>query len=210
MRVMTEKMEIAVQAIRQFVYFTYNYPSPRQICEGVWGDQKLLCEHLYKKLVGYMENSKYESALNRFYIELSVSHQHELAEWIVRNYDGVGPNKAVDDGVHVTIGKMTKALIDKAYEEYNEFCLMFGNVEFSDVDGIVREKKFYYGAETPSMGNGMADINYKSILATVIRKDDGKVRVSNTVEVYTDDGIIRYVCENFDKYMENKAKIVLV
>ena len=76
---MTENMAMAVQAIRNFVYFTRNYPSPKQMCNEIWGG----CDgdHFYKKM------KEYDFDMTRFFLELSFDNQSKFAEWIMKNYD---------------------------------------------------------------------------------------------------------------------------
>lgn len=76
----------------------------------------------------------------------------------------------------------------KGQQDYTEFCNMFDGQKWSDVDNIVKTNNLSYGAEEPSNGNGLADINYKNILATV-RNDDGIARVNIQYDIYDDDGI---------------------
>ena len=71
---------MAVQAIRNFVYFTCNYPSPRDMCTQIWGTG---CDgdHFFNKLEGY------DFDIVRFFLELSIDNQRKFAEWIMQNYD---------------------------------------------------------------------------------------------------------------------------
>lgn len=75
----------------------------------------------------------------------------------------------------------------KGQQDYKEFCNIFDGQKWSDVDNIVKTNNLYYGAEEPSDGNGLADINYKNILAT-IRDEDGIARVNLQCEIYDNDG----------------------
>ena len=75
------EMNIAIQAIRQFVYYTYNYCDMRQVCDAIW--EKWLADHFFSKLNGY------DYDISRWYVEMSTAHQDELARWIVDNYHGV-------------------------------------------------------------------------------------------------------------------------
>lgn len=81
----------------------------------------------------------------------------------------------------------TMDYLAKGQQDYTEFCNMFDGQKWSDVDNIVRTNNLYYGAEKPSDGNGLADINYKNILAT-IRDEDGIARVNLQCEIYDNDG----------------------
>lgn len=77
---MTENMNVAVQAIRNFVYFTRNYPTPKDMCEDIWG-KGVDGNHFYSKLSGY------DFDMCRFFLELSLDNQTKFAEWIIKNYD---------------------------------------------------------------------------------------------------------------------------
>ena len=81
---MTREMVAALNAIRKFVYYGYNFNNPRQMCEEIWGSGPgSLGQHLYSKLAGY----NFDMA--RFYVELSSDNQDKFAEWVVNNYHGV-------------------------------------------------------------------------------------------------------------------------
>lgn len=79
---MDEKTIEALKAIRQWVYFTFNYCDTKEMCEKIWGSG-CFGQHFYQKLASY------DFDFNRFYVELSSSHQDELAKWIMENYHGV-------------------------------------------------------------------------------------------------------------------------
>ena len=78
--------------------------------------------------------------------------------------------------------------IETARKDYAEFCKIFNGKPFNEVDLLVSKYDLSYGAERPYYGNGFADINYKSILVTIIETEGGKSRISESVEVYTKDG----------------------
>lgn len=89
---MTENMSVAIKAIRDFVYFTRNYPCyPREMCEQIWG-KGCNGDHFFNKLKGY----DYDMA--RFFLELSTNNQTKFAEWIINNYE-CGYNKYEDASV---------------------------------------------------------------------------------------------------------------
>lgn len=78
---MTESMSVAIAAIRNFVYFTRNYPAyPKQMCEEIWG-KGVDGNHFYSKLEGY------DFDMCRFFLELSIGNQTKFAEWVIKNYD---------------------------------------------------------------------------------------------------------------------------
>lgn len=90
--------------------------------------------------------------------------------------------------------------MNNAEKEYREFCNLFDNIEFSSVDSVVGKHGLSYGAEKPQNGNGVADINYKSILGTVI-DNNGCAKVSPKYEVYSDDGMPQSVVDDSLKTM---------
>ena len=77
---MTQNLEIGVFSITQWVYFTYNYPSPEPFFDNVFGH---LGRHLYNKW------ESYNNDWNRLFVELDRENQQKLAAWIVANYHGV-------------------------------------------------------------------------------------------------------------------------
>lgn len=77
---MNEQLMVAVHAIRNFVYFTRNYPSPKEMCEQIWG-KGVDGDHFLSKL------DAYDYDMVRFFLELSFDNQTKFAEWIVTNYD---------------------------------------------------------------------------------------------------------------------------
>ena len=78
---MTENMMVAIHAIRNFVYFTRNYPTfPKDMCEQIWG-KGVNGDHFFSKLKGY------DYDMVRFFLELSTDNQRKFAEWIMKNYD---------------------------------------------------------------------------------------------------------------------------
>lgn len=78
---MTENMVVAIHAIRNFVYFTRNYPCfPKEMCEQIWG-KGVEGNHFFHKL------ESYDYDMTRFFLELSTGNQTKFAEWIMKNYD---------------------------------------------------------------------------------------------------------------------------
>lgn len=82
-------MNIAIQAIRQFIYYTFNFYDMKKVCGEIW--EKWLADHFFSKLRGY------DYDLNRWYVEMSTDHQDELARWIVTNYHGVDSRAPKED-----------------------------------------------------------------------------------------------------------------
>lgn len=104
-------MNVAVQAIRQFVYYGYNYCDMRNVCDQIW--PKWLADHFFEKLKGYDYN------INRWYVEMSTGHQDELAEWIVKNYHGVdsrAPKKEEDTAPRTFIDYCKQHIAEKIYD----------------------------------------------------------------------------------------------
>lgn len=106
------EMNIAIQAIRQFVYYTYNYCDMRQVCDAIW--EKWLADHFFSKLRGY------EYDICRWYVEMSTNHQDELARWIVDNYHGVdsrAPKEEAEDSTPDTfIDYCKQHIAEKIYD----------------------------------------------------------------------------------------------
>lgn len=81
-------MEEKIFTIVQWVYFTYNFPSPQSLCKQIWGDTAL-ADHIYHKLVSYDMN------FNRLFCELSRDNQRLLANWVIEHYHGVDSRRPV-------------------------------------------------------------------------------------------------------------------
>ncbi len=77
-------------------------------------------------------------------------------------------------------------IIEKARKDFEEFCELFKGKSFSEVDAIVKEKYLSYGSADPDTEENMRDINYHSILATIIN-DNGMCKISNGVEIYDEN-----------------------
>lgn len=92
-----------------------------------------------------------------------------------------------------SLSELDKKSLETARKEYAEFCRIFNGKPFNEVDLLVGKYDLSYGAERPYYGNGFADINYKSILATIIETEDGKSRISENVEIYDKNGFISYI-----------------
>lgn len=74
-------MEICVFAMTQWVYFTYNYPSPEPFFHNLYG--KIMGDHIYHKWLSY------DGDWNRLFVELDRENQAKIAEWIYNNYHGM-------------------------------------------------------------------------------------------------------------------------
>ena len=92
-----------------------------------------------------------------------------------------------------SLSELDKKSLETARKEYAEFCRIFNGKPFNEVDLLVCKYDLSYGAERPYYGNGFADINYKSILVTVVETEDGKSRISENVEIYDKNGFISYI-----------------
>ena len=92
-----------------------------------------------------------------------------------------------------SLSELDKKSLEIAHKEYVEFCSIFNGKPFNEVDLLVGKYDLSYGAERPYYGNGFADINYKSILATVVETEDGKSRISENVEIYDKNGFLCYI-----------------
>ena len=92
-----------------------------------------------------------------------------------------------------SLSELDKKSLETARKEYAEFCRIFNGKPFNEVDLLVGKYDLSYGAERPYYGNGFADINYKSILVTVVETEDGKSRISENVEKKKKNGFISYI-----------------
>lgn len=73
-------MEMGIFNITQWVYFTFNYPEPKQMFAEVFGS---LSDHIYNKWLSYGGN------FNRLFAELDRECQRKLAKYVIDNYHGV-------------------------------------------------------------------------------------------------------------------------
>lgn len=82
-------MRTPEQAIRNFVYFTLNFPL--DFVEQVWKSEPNLAKHLREKLHGYSGEKGYTSGgdMITFFVNLSSDRQKQLAEWADENYNEV-------------------------------------------------------------------------------------------------------------------------
>ncbi len=128
---MTEAMCMAIQAIRQFVYYTYNHNAPRDICDGVWG-KGCDADHFYNKLMGYINReTRSDSDINRFYIELSSNNQDKFAEWIICNYKGVdrnAPRLTKEESWQVNTGRQNY-ILERFFNECLAYWIRDGKAE---------------------------------------------------------------------------------
>lgn len=79
---MTQNLEMSVFAITQWVYFTYNYPSPKELFENVYGKGNL-ADHIYHKWLDYKCN------WGELFCALDREKQQKLAAWVIENYHGI-------------------------------------------------------------------------------------------------------------------------
>ena len=93
----------------------------------------------------------------------------------------------------------------KGQQDYNEFCKLFDGKSWDDVDNIVKTNNLSYGAEKPIDGNGLADINYKNILATC-RNENGVAKVLLPIEIYDDEGYVTIT--TMDDWKEHARKVL--
>lgn len=75
-----EPSEEELEAVRKWVYWSYNYFEPAKFIKDIWGDGPF-ADHIMKKFIGYNAN------MNRFYCELDKENQRKLAEYVLKNYN---------------------------------------------------------------------------------------------------------------------------
>lgn len=75
-----EPSEEELNAIRKWVYWSYNFSEPAKFIKDIWGDGPF-ADHIMKKFIGYNAN------MNRFYCELDKENQRKLAEYVLKNYN---------------------------------------------------------------------------------------------------------------------------
>lgn len=75
-------MEEKIFAIMQWIFFCYNFPEPKRLCQEIWGGNGL-AKHIYHKLVGYQMN------FNKLFCELDSENRRLLLEWVINNYHGI-------------------------------------------------------------------------------------------------------------------------
>lgn len=66
----------SLSAIRQFAYFCSNYPSPKEMCEEIWG-LGWVAEHFYDK----MKSCDFDMCV--FYRELDSTNQEIFGKYIL-------------------------------------------------------------------------------------------------------------------------------
>lgn len=76
----TIQQSTAINAIRNYVYFTYNFPQPDEFIRNCWAGDKVMADHLLEKL------RSYDYDINKFFVNLSSGHQEEFAAWIYEHY----------------------------------------------------------------------------------------------------------------------------
>lgn len=75
-----EPSEEELEAVRKWVYWSYNYFEPAKFIKEIWGEGPF-ADHIMKKFIGYNAN------MNRFYAELDKENQRKLAEYVLKNYN---------------------------------------------------------------------------------------------------------------------------
>ena len=81
-------------------------------------------------------------------------------------------------------------IMRQAQKDYTEFCDLFNGRPHNEIPSIVDEYGLDYGAleygddET----DGVVDINFKSICATVYKDEDELCRVNLQCEIYDENG----------------------
>ncbi len=111
-----------LDAIRQFVYFAFNFPLFEDVFRQIWGP--LDAEHFYKKFIGYKGN------LLRFYVELSSGNQDKFARWIVNNYHS-GWEKYTSSRDEAYILELIESIPNKVYrfkQPYEYFDIEYQSV----------------------------------------------------------------------------------
>ena len=74
-----EPSEEELEAVRKWVYWSYNYFEPAKFIKDIWGEGPF-ADHIMKKFIGYNAN------MNRFYAELDNENKRKLAEYVLKNY----------------------------------------------------------------------------------------------------------------------------
>lgn len=150
---MTENMVVAIHAIRNFVYFTRNYPCfPKEMCEQIWG-KGVEGNHFFHKL------ESYDYDMTRFFLELSTGNQTKFAEWIMKNYD-CGWNKYDQPETKLPLEGPTNTYIlfgEEAAAWYSEEGV---DAFLEHADEIAFEiKKYHFRDEVDKVAyfNGVAD-----------------------------------------------------
>ena len=75
-----EPSEEELEAVRKWVYWSYNYFEPAKFIKDIWGEGPF-ADHIMKKFIGYNAN------MNRFYAELDNENKRKLAEYVLKNYN---------------------------------------------------------------------------------------------------------------------------
>lgn len=75
-----EPSEEELEAVRKWVYWSYNYFEPAKFINDIWGEGPF-ADHIMKKFIGYNAN------MNRFYAELDKENQRKLVEYVLKNYN---------------------------------------------------------------------------------------------------------------------------
>lgn len=98
----TENMQVAMEAINKFLFFSWNYPSDYHTWDTFGGGTttKLVpvfliraewtCPfpHMYGKWLHAINCDDAHAYLPRFYAELDTTNRQALLDWIMNNYNG--------------------------------------------------------------------------------------------------------------------------
>lgn len=78
----------------------------------------------------------------------------------------------------------------QAKEDYRQFCRLFEGQDYENTPIIVADNGCTYGAIGYDEEDGLCDINYKSICASIGRNDEGKIFVYEAYEIYDENGML--------------------
>lgn len=96
-------MQISIEAINKFMFYTYNFPSvpsgrtetdedgnvmawyvPGFIMEANWTTNR---DHMISKWIGFAKHYRYAEVFHKFYCELDCKNRKAMLEWIMTNYN---------------------------------------------------------------------------------------------------------------------------
>ena len=73
-----------MEMMNKWVYFCFNYPY--DFIEQIWGGD-WICYHLKDKFEMYYDIVGSTGVMNKFYANLDKTHQRELLQWVIDNYN---------------------------------------------------------------------------------------------------------------------------
>lgn len=76
----TIQQSVAINAIRNYVYFTYNFPCPDDFIRHCWAGESIMAEHLLEKL------RSYDYDISKFFVNLDTHQQERFAAHIADHY----------------------------------------------------------------------------------------------------------------------------